>query len=71
MRSFLRVTVLFVTTILLPGPHDFFQLLLNGNRDILYNPTRRHSALDYLSPIEYERRYEAGQLTPMEQAALC
>lgn len=23
-----------------------------------YNPRRRHSALDYLSPIEYERRYE-------------
>ncbi len=26
-----------------------------------YNPRRRHSALDYLSPIDYERRYqEAG-----------
>jgi hypothetical protein len=35
MRSFLRVTVLFMTTILLPGPHDLFQLLLNDNRDIL------------------------------------
>lgn len=23
-----------------------------------YNPRRRHSALDYLSPMEYERRYE-------------
>lgn len=22
-----------------------------------YNPTRRHSALDYLSPMNYERRY--------------
>jgi len=22
-----------------------------------YNPRRRHSALDYLSPIDYERRY--------------
>ncbi len=39
--------------------------------EMFYNPTRRHSALDYLSPAEYERRYEAGQLTPMEQAALC
>jgi putative transposase len=37
--------------------------------EMFYNPTRRHSALDYLSPAEYERRYEAGQLTPMEQAA--
>jgi transposase InsO family protein len=39
--------------------------------EMFYNPTRRHSALDYLSPAEYERRYKAGQLTPMEQAALC
>jgi transposase InsO family protein len=39
--------------------------------EMFYNPTRRHSALDYLSPAEYERRYQAGQLTPMEQAALC
>ncbi|MBP7052897.1 MAG: IS3 family transposase [Phycisphaerae bacterium] len=39
--------------------------------EMFYNPTRRHSALDYLSPTEYERRYQAGQLTPMEQAALC
>ena len=22
-----------------------------------YNPNRRHSAIDYLSPINYERRY--------------
>ncbi len=39
--------------------------------EMFYNPTRRHSALGYLSPAEYERRHEAGQLTPMEQAALC
>jgi len=39
--------------------------------EMFYNPTRRHSALDYLSPTEYERRYEAGRLIPMEQAALC
>jgi putative transposase len=30
--------------------------------EMFYNPTRRHSALGYLSPAEYERRYEAGQL---------
>jgi putative transposase len=39
--------------------------------EMFYNPTRRHSALGYLSPAEYERRYEAGQLTPMEEAAWC
>ena len=38
--------------------------------EMFYNPTRRHSALDYLSPTEYERRYQAGQLTPLKQAAL-
>jgi putative transposase len=32
--------------------------------EMFYNPTRRHSALGYLSPAEYERRYEAGQ-SPM------
>lgn len=37
--------------------------------EMFYNPTRRHSALGYLSPAEYERRYEAGQLTPMDEAA--
>ena len=26
-----------------------------------YNPQRRHSALDYLSPIEYERRWQLDQ----------
>jgi putative transposase len=39
--------------------------------EMFYNPTRRHSALDYLSPAQYERRYETGPLTPREQAALC
>jgi putative transposase len=24
----------------------------------LYNPSRRHSALGYLSPIEYERKHD-------------
>jgi transposase InsO family protein len=37
--------------------------------EMFYNPIRRHSALGYLSPAEYERRYEAGQLTPMDEAA--
>ena len=37
--------------------------------EMFYNPTRRHSALGYLSPAEYERQYEAGQLTPMDEAA--
>ncbi len=27
-----------------------------------YNPPRRHSAIDYLSPIDYERRYPAGTI---------
>ena len=39
--------------------------------EMFYNPTRRHSALGYLSPAEYERRYEAGQRTPMKEAAWC
>ena len=30
--------------------------------EMFYNPTRRHSALGYLSPAEYERRYDAVQL---------
>jgi len=37
--------------------------------EMFYNPTRRHSALGYLSPAEYERQYEAGELTPMDEAA--
>jgi putative transposase len=37
--------------------------------EMFYNSTRRHSALGYLSPAEYERQYEAGQLTPMDEAA--
>ena len=39
--------------------------------EMFYNSTRRHSALGYLSPAEYERRHEAGQLTLMDQAAWC
>ena len=37
--------------------------------EMFYNPTRRHSALGYLSPAEYERRYEVGELIPMDEAA--
>ncbi len=36
-----------------------------------YNPRRRHSALDYLSPVEYERRYqENGGAQSPEGSAL-
>jgi putative transposase len=33
-----------------------------------YNPHRRHSALDYLSPIDYERRHAAGPNTNNQQS---
>ena len=39
--------------------------------ETFHNPTRRHSALGYLSPAEYERLYGAGQLTPRQEAACC
>ena len=26
--------------------------------ELFYNPIRRHASLDYLSPVEYERRFE-------------
>ena len=29
-----------------------------------YNPHRRHSALDYLSPINYERSHDSRPLNP-------
>jgi transposase InsO family protein len=29
-----------------------------------YNPTRRHSSLDYLSPVEFERRAVSGPAPP-------
>jgi hypothetical protein len=32
-----------------------------------YNPHRRHSALDYLSPIDYERRHAAGSNVDQQQ----
>ncbi len=32
--------------------------------EVWYNARRRHSALDYLSPIEYERRYEEKNSAP-------
>jgi putative transposase len=31
--------------------------------EAFYNRQRRHSALDYLSPVEYERRYRSGTIT--------
>jgi putative transposase len=37
-----------------------------------YNPHRRHSALDYLSPIDYERRYAArSNVRPAATNLLC
>jgi putative transposase len=29
-----------------------------------YNPHRRHSALDYLSPVSYEKSHNSQPLTP-------
>ena len=29
--------------------------------EAFYNPRRRHSALDYLSPADFERRYRSSQ----------
>jgi putative transposase len=31
--------------------------------EAFYNPRRRHSALDYLSPAEFERRYRSETIT--------
>ncbi len=31
--------------------------------EAFYNPTRRHSALDYLSPADFERRYRSETIT--------
>jgi putative transposase len=31
--------------------------------EAFYNPTRRHSALAYLSPAEFERRYRSDPIT--------
>jgi putative transposase len=37
--------------------------------EMFYDPTRRHRALEYLSPTEYERCCEAEQQISMGQAA--
>jgi len=31
--------------------------------EAFYNPHRRHSALDYLSPADFERRYRSQTIT--------
>jgi putative transposase len=31
--------------------------------EAFYNPIRRHSALDYLSPADFERRYRSDTVT--------
>jgi hypothetical protein len=55
-----------MTPLVLPSRMEVFKYI-----EMFYNPTRRHSAMEYLSPAEYERRYEAQQLIPKEQAARC
>jgi transposase len=32
-----------------------------------YNPHRRHSTIDYQSPINFERRYQGGGITTQDQ----
>jgi hypothetical protein len=47
-----------VTTILLPGPHDLFQLLLNDNRDILIRFANREVQLSTLLALKWRDEIE-------------
>jgi hypothetical protein len=54
-----------VTTILLPGPHDLFQLLLNDNRDILSNEAAQFCTFgvyEWLSGMDAEHPRSQGLL---------
>ncbi|MBL8929286.1 MAG: IS3 family transposase [Kineosporiaceae bacterium] len=39
--------------------------------EAFYNPVRRHSALDYLSPVEYEAQYWATLAPQAAEPAAC
>jgi putative transposase len=41
----------------LPPSHEHARLLLFHYLESFYNPLRRHSALDFLSPLHYEQKY--------------
>ncbi len=43
--------------------HDEARLAVFDYIEVFYNRVRLHSALDYLSPAEFERRYRLSQTT--------
>jgi putative transposase len=43
------------------GTHDQARADVFEYIEIFYNRTRRHSSIDYLSPVEFERRYRSRQ----------
>ena len=44
--------------ILIVAPHSEARMAVFQFIEGFYNPSRRHSALGYLSPIEYERKHD-------------